>query len=178
MHMHISLWNELKNEQAACSFFSIRKNGDFFFLGKQVFACVKVCDTESMCERGKFKETQGTKTWIHVCLFASYALCVWLFGRCGVSFHAISVCVFVHIDTQIVYLPRSAWLHWLVFGHRAWLPFCKHNQAKMYALNLFIHTNTHKHKAPGNNDAQPAPMCRQNCVDTHTVFIFTWRILP
>lgn len=52
-----------------------------FFRGEaDVFVCE--CGREReylfglLCARQKYKEARGKKTWIHVCLFASYALCV------------------------------------------------------------------------------------------------------
>lgn len=52
-----------------------------FFRGEAgVFVCEcgreRVSVWVSVRVRRKYKEARGKKTWIHVCLFASYALCV------------------------------------------------------------------------------------------------------
>lgn len=69
-----------------------------------------------VCE-GEYKERQRGDNWIHFCLFASNALCVWLFG-CVSFLTTTIVCVSVHMETQIAHLPRSGWLHSLVLGTR------------------------------------------------------------
>lgn len=41
----------------------------------------------------KYKERQGEKNWIHICLFASYALCLWL---CVCVCLCLYMCVLTH----------------------------------------------------------------------------------
>lgn len=102
---------------------------------------------------GEYKEWQE-KTWTPVCLFPSYALFVWLCASVCPSIR-VRVCVFgcgrINCIFAQIRLAQPTG-----FGHRAWLPFCKQNQAKIYALNLLIYTNTHK--APGNNAVWSLPM--------------------
>lgn len=91
-----------------------------------------------------------------VCVFPLYLCCFWAHGHTN--------CLFAQI-----------WLAQLTaFGHQAWLPFCKHNQAKMYTLNPIIHTNTHTmlHGILLQKACQcsPKPCWHTQCLDKKCAF--------
>lgn len=136
------------------------------FLNPSKSLCVHVC------VRARWDEdTQRNKTWIPVCLFASYALCVWLTG-CAAVHTASAVCVCM--DTQIAYLPRSGWLSWLVLGTGPDCPSANITRPKRtLSPSRRAQISTRTHKAPGNNAAQRLPMFPETLL-THRVFISTW----
>ncbi len=86
-----------------------------------------------------------------------------------------SICVCVHADAWIAYLPRFGWLHRLVLGTGPDCPSANITRPKFTLSTSWytqIHTNTHKHKAPGNNAGWSLPMFPQTLL-THTQCLYT-----
>lgn len=124
----------------------------------------------------KYRERTERKTWIHVCLFASNALCVCVcVGFCVSVFPSIWVFVRLHAHAWIAYLPRFGWLQQLFSGTRPDCPSANTTKPKCELSTSWytqIHTNTTLQGTmfAGLCQCSPKSCWHIQCLYTHGAF--------
>lgn len=133
--------------------------------GQMKICCLEasLCDCVRLAEGNTKRNRKRKPGFLFVCLHHMHYLldCVCVGLPVLVLVCGCMNCIFAQIQ-----LAQTTG-----FGHRAWLPFCKHSQAKNYVLNLLIHTNIHRNtKAPGKQCWLTLANVPQNPVHTHCVY--------